>query len=90
MTATPNDPLGIHALSEKIEALLSRISVLEEAMSEGSETMISEEKLMRVTEFKPATLRRLRKEGKVRFYKPGQQVAYLLSEFNDDIKNIKP
>ena len=83
-----NDPLGILALQERMNAAIVQLDKLEQFMLQGTELPVSEAKIIEKTGIRTGTLLSLRQEGKIRSYKAGKVVMYLPSEFTEDIKNL--
>lgn len=88
MTATPNDPLGIHALQSRMETLQSQLEKIEKSALFGEELPVAESIIIEKTGIKKGTLLNLRNEGKIKSYKAGGVVMYLPSEFKNDIVNL--
>lgn len=83
-----NDPLGILSLTETIQDLKGNLDQLEKVLLFGEELPITEEMIIERTGINVGTLYSLRKEGKLRFHKPGKSVMYFASEFAEDIRAL--
>lgn len=83
-----NDPLGIHALQDKMNAVIAQLEKLEQFMLHGKELPVSEALIMEKTGIRQGTLLSLRQSGDLRYYKAGKSVMYLASEFTEDICNL--
>lgn len=87
-TAPQNDPLGIHALQSRMEALQSQLEKIEKSALFGEELPVAEDVIIEKTGIKKGTLLSLRNAGKIKSYKAGGVVMYLPSEFKNDIVNL--
>jgi hypothetical protein len=90
MTATPNnDPLGIHALQSRMEALQDQLGKIEKSALFGEELPVAESIIIEKTGLRKSALLSLRNNGKLRFGKVGKDTVYLPSQFKEDILNLK-